>query len=238
MAAAAWNDSVAALVSEVGREIPTLAARQFGNAWHERVASALREMREPLHSDVILTTRSPSLKNEAIRGSVRAFWSTVLEQDLEFMPKAMEYPKFPYFIMEPATQKSLYDAGLYLLANAPKADEDEPDEPGAALDHRSYLRRPMVSVELDLAQLPLNESAAVLLNWSFRGRAGAKAKVFVNGQQDVPAFDVVSTEDDATPNFWTFVPWRPGIVTVDLKHVGSGYLWFEHVDVHHVRWAI
>ncbi len=237
LASTAWNASVAELVSQVGRELTPLATRQRGGVWHERVAKGLRDMREPLHSDIILSTRAPLLKNNLIRGLVRVFCSAVLEQDLEFMPRPMQYPKFPYFTVEPATQKSLYEAGLYLLANPPGTDEDEPNVPGTPINRSTYLRAPMVSVELELAELSTAEDGAVLLNWSFRGRAGAEAKIFINGEQDVPAFDVMSTEDDAVPNFWTFLPWKAGMTVIDLKHVGSGYLWFEHVDVHHVRWV-
>jgi hypothetical protein len=236
-ASAAWNESVAALIRQVGEKLTSLASRRHGPYWHERVARAVAEMKMPLHSEVILSTRNPKLKNDVVNGSVRVFCSTILEEDLEFMPGPMEYPKFPYFTVEPATQEGLFEAGLYLLASPPAAEEDEPDVPGTMINQSVYLRRPMVSVELKLAELAPKEAGAVLLNWSFRGRGGAKAKIFINGEQDVPAFDVMSTEDDAVPNFWTFIPWNPGETVVDLKHVGSGYLWFEHVDVHHVRWT-
>jgi hypothetical protein len=161
-----------------------------------------------------------------------------LEQDIEFMPKPMAYPRFPYFQVEPATLESLHKAGLVLLANPPGIHEDEPDEPGAELDLRSYLRRPMVSVELRMEPLPPASRRAVLLNWSFRGRAGAHAKIFIDGSQDSRAFEVLSIDDDAVPNFWTLLPWTPGTTVVDLKHVGAGYMWFEHVDVHHVTWSL
>lgn len=94
----------------------------------------------------------------------------------------------------------------------------------------------MLSVELDLQPLPKGTNGAILMNWSCKGRNGAKAKIFVNGQQHVRSFDVQTTDDDVVPNFWTFVPWNEGRTVVDLKHVGSGYLWFEHVDIHHVEW--
>jgi len=237
VATKAWNESVAALVSQVGQEVGPLVTRRRGIAWNDRVVAALHDLQEPLRSDVILSTRTPMIANATVKGSVRAFCSAFLEQDLEFMPRTMEYPKFPYFTVEPATQKALFEAGLYLLANPPEVEADEPDATGSQINRDTYLKTPMISVELRLAELQQHEEAAVLLNWSCRGRAGAKAKIFINGQQDVPAFEVRSTEDDNVPNFWTFLPWTPGTVVVDLKHVGSGYLWFEHVDVHHIRWT-
>jgi hypothetical protein len=237
-AAAAWNEAVATLITKVGQVTTSFATRSRGPGWHERAAQALRAMREPLHSDVILATRTPMLKNDAIRASVRVFCSTVLEQNLEFMPRTMDYPKFPYFTVEPATQESLFKEGLYLLANPSGMDEEEPNIPGVSISRETYLRTPMISVELDLASIGSGNDGAVLLNWSFRGRAGAHAKIFINGELDVPAFEVRSSDDDETPNFWTVVPWATGEVVIDLKHVGSGYLWFEHVDVHHVTWPI
>lgn len=233
---AEWNDSVAALVSYLGKKFNPYSIRRQGRVWQEEVAAALRSLKKPLYSDVILTTGSPQLKNDVLEGNVRAFCTTVLDRDLEFMPKTMEYPKFPYFQIEPATFNSLHEAGLYLLSNPPGVTEDEPDEEGSKLNMSAYAKTPMVSVELQLRALPENFDAAVLLNWSCRGRAGAKAKVFIDGEQDLPAFEVTSTTDDTVPNFWTVIPWRAGPMVIDLKHVGSGYLWFEHVDVHHVRW--
>jgi hypothetical protein len=236
-AARSWNEAVAALVDQVGQAQINLAAKREGEEWHERVANALRRMGDPLRSDVILSAKEPRLKNSFFSGAVRAFSTTTLDQDLEFMPKPMAYPKFPYFQVEPATHESLSKSGLCLLTNPPGIDADEPDKTGTRINPHTYLRVPTISVELDLSAIGPEEYGAILLNWSFRGRAGAHAKIFINGEQDVPAFEVMSADDDGTPNFWTFIPWTQGKVIVDLKHVGQGYLWFEHVDVHHVRWT-
>jgi hypothetical protein len=101
----------------------------------------------------------------------------------------------------------------------------------------TYVHRPMISVELNLEPLPEGTDGALLLNWSCKGRDGAKAKVFIDGSQYVKSFVVHCTTDDSVPNFWQFIPWKSGKTVVDLKHVGTGYLWFEHVDIHHVEWA-
>lgn len=235
-AAAGWNSAVADLVRQIGNELPTYAHRVAGDQWHSRVADTLDRMREPLHSDVILSTRAPKLSNSVIKGAARSFCATFLEEDIEFMPRPMAYPKFPYFTVEPATPDSLHEKGLVLFANPPANTDDEPDCSGTPISRNSYMARPMVSVELSLGDLGTKRNGAILLNWSFRGRAGARAKIFINGEQDVESFEVISTDDDAVPNFWTLLPWSPGTHIVDLKHVGAGYLWFEHVDVHHVTW--
>lgn len=94
----------------------------------------------------------------------------------------------------------------------------------------------MVSIELQTDGLPSGTEGAVLINWSFWGRQGAHAKVFVDCLQDVLAFPVASSDEDRTPNFWTVLPMRPRTTVVDLKHVGAGFLWFEHADVHTVTW--
>lgn len=225
-----WNEAVAFLVEGFHKHTNS------NEAWHKAVANALRNMNEPLRSDFILKSLDPKLSAKLIKGNVRAFSTTVLEQNLEFMPREMEYPKFPYFQVEPATLQSLAESGLILLANPPAIDGDEPDVPGTAINPDTYLHRPMLSVELDLSPLPNSVEGAVLMNWSCKGRNGAKAKVFVNGQQHVKSFEVQTTDDDTVPNFWTFLPWKVGRNIVDLKHVGNGYLWFEHVDIHHVEW--
>ena len=227
-----WNEAVASLVEGFHNHTKANAA------WYSTVATALRDMHEPLRSDFILKAVSPRLSSNLIQGHVRALCTTVLEQNLEFMPRTMAYPKFPYFQVEPATLQSLSEHGLILLANPPGESEDEPDAPGAAICVDTYLRRPMVSVELNLKSLPVGTDGAVLMNWSCKGRNGAKAKIFVNGQQHVKSFDVQTTDDDTVPNFWTFLPWTEGRSVIDLKHVGSGYLWFEHVDIHHVEWSV
>lgn len=225
-----WNEAVAFLVEGFQRHTHS------NEEWHLSVANALREMQEPLRSDFILSSNTPKLSSRLIKGGVRAFCTTILEENLEFMPKVLEYPKFPYFQVEPATLQSLSANGLILLANPPTEDQDEPDEPGTVINTDTYLYRPMLSVELNLEPLPKGIDGAILLNWSCKGRKGAKAKVFIDGHQYVKAFDVLTTNEDSVPNFWTFIPWKVGKTIVDLKHVGSGYLWFEHVDVHHVEW--
>jgi hypothetical protein len=94
----------------------------------------------------------------------------------------------------------------------------------------------MVSIELDINKLPDGQQGALLINWSFRGRQGAMAKIFIDGLQDVPAFQVASTDEDHTLNFWSVVPIRAGYTVIDLKHVGAGFMWFDHADVHSVIW--
>ena len=232
-----WNDSVACLVEMVGSQISNYAALYGGSNWHENVAKALRLLEKPLKSDVILSNDSPLLKNECLKGAVRVFGSCFLEQDLEFMPKEYDYPKFPYFQVEPARLNTLSKAGLVLLANPSGLEEDEPDKTGSEIDMTSYTRRPMVSCEIYMNHLDEKRIGALLLNWSCKGKEGAMAKIYINGIQDVPAFEVQSTDDDPTPNFWTFLPWSEGKTVIDLKMVGSGYLWFEHVDVHSIHWS-
>lgn len=236
LAVAEWNNAVASAVEHVG-QMKGLTTQQMDALWHGKVATALRAMERPLHSDVILEARRPSLKNDILEGRIRAFGASVLAEDPEFMPSTQrQWPAFPYFVVEPGSLDSLAREGLILLTNPPGLAEEESDEIGTQICRRTYGRSPMISVELDLSQLEEGSEAAVLLNWSFRGRLGAMAKIFVDGQLDAPAFPVASSDEDRTPNFWTILPWRPGRTYVDLKHVGSGYCWFEHVDVHSVSW--
>lgn len=225
-----WNESVAFLVEGFYQHTKSK------EKWHLSVANTLRKMQEPLRSDFILSSNTPKLQSNLIKGGVRGFCATILEENLEFMPKELEYPKFPYFEVEPATLQSLAKKGLLLFANPPAVDEDESDQPGTLINTKKYSHRPMVSVELNLKSLPPGAEGAVLLNWSCKGRKGAKAKVFIDGLQYVKSFEVLTTTDDSIPNFWTFIPWSIGKTIIDLKHVGSGYLWFEHVDIHHVEW--
>lgn len=236
VARAAWNDAVAHAVEVVGKQ-EGLSTVEMGEEWHETVAAALRALKRPLHSDVILSVREPFLWNQRLVGRMRAYGTALLSEDPEFMPSTdYSWPRFPYFRVEPGTAASLWAEGLALLANPPAATEDEDDVVGASLCRSTYGRTPMVSLDLELQPLPEGQSGALLLNWSCRGRLGAMAKIFIDGQLDVPAFEVVSSDDDPTPNFWTVIPWREGSMVVDLKHVGSGYLLFEHCDVHHVIW--
>jgi hypothetical protein len=231
-----WNDAVACAVEHVG-SMDGVVSRLEGPKWHGKVASALRDMDQPMHSDVILSSIDPCLSNRLLQGRLRAFGLATLPSNPEFMPtKQRPWPAFPYFTVEPGTLPELSKEGLLLFANPPLAEADELDETGSRIDRHSYGSSPMISVELDLEPLPQSCKGAILLNWSFRGRLGAMAKIFLNGVQDMPAFEVVSTDEDRTPNFWTVLPWYSGRNVVDLKHVGSGYLWFEHVDVHHVIW--
>jgi hypothetical protein len=228
----AWNEAVAFLIDGFSRyTLPGL------DAWHHQVADALRSKREPLRSDFILSPISPKLASTLMKGHVRAFNTTILEENLEFMPKELDYPKFPYFQVEPATLQSLAQHGLVLFANPGGIAEDEPDVPGTPLDLKTYCRRSIISMELEMRPLAPDTAGAVLLNWSCKGRNGAQAKVFIDGIQHVGSFEVRSTDDDAVPNFWTFLPWKQGVTSIDLKHVGAGYLWFEHVDVHHIEWS-
>ena len=233
-----WNDAVASLVEKVGSKISNYASTHYGKGWHRKVAKALRDLEEPLKSDVILSNSRPNLKNDYVDGSCRVFGSCFLEGDLEFMPKEFEYPKFPYFQVEPARLQTLSKAGLVLLANPPGIEAEEPNRTDAIISMETYTKSPMISVDLKMQELGSKRGAALLLNWSCKGREGAMAKIFINGRQDVPAIEVMSSDDDPTPNFWTFVPWKSGTTVVDLKMVGDGYLWFEHVDVHSVFWMV
>jgi len=236
-AAGLWNEAVAEVISHMGLALDSHVRRSRGEDWVRRAALSLRTMRQPLKSDVILSTIAPAGANAVISGAVRAFSTTVLEQDLEFMPKRFRYPKFAYFEVEPATQASLATRGLYLLAGGPPVDEDEGCDPGTAINRHTYLRTPLISLELSMKALAETEEGAVLINWSCRGRNGAMGKVFINGELDVPPFEIMTTADDATPNFWTILPWDEGGATIDLKLVGeASYLWFEHADVHVLRW--
>lgn len=231
-----WNGAVASAVERVGKQ-DGLTSRMMTSGWHTQVASALRRMEHPLHSDIILSVNEPYLTNRLMQGRVRTFGTITMSEDPEFMPTTQaEWPRFPYFLVEPGTSRSLAEAGLVLLANPPGVAEDEPDEVGAAICSTTYARSPMVSMELQIDALPNGREGAVLINWSFRGRQGAHAKIFIDGLQDVPAFPVASSDEDRTPNFWTILPMRPGTTVVDLKHVGAGFLWFEHADVHTVTW--
>ena len=231
-----WNGAVAAAVEQVGRQCG-LIAQTMGKEWHERAAQALRALREPLRSTVILSAKTPHLQDSYLRGRMRAYGTSVLSEDPEFMPSTQfEWPRFPYFQVEPGTASSLARSGLIMLANPPGIDEEEANEVGTPICGATYARSPMISLELDLNPLAKGTQGALLLNWSFKGRQGAMAKIFIDGQLDVPAFEVASTDEDPTPNFWTVAPWRSGNAIVELKHTGSGFLFFEHCDVHHIVW--
>lgn len=232
----AWNDAVATAVETVARQ-EGMVARTMGVAWHAQVAAALRAMDVPLHSDVILSTRQPHLRNSLVVGRMRACGACFLSEDPEFMPTTQyEWPRFPYFVVEPGTPTSLAREGLILLANPPGIEEEEPNVVGAPICRATYGRAPMIGLDLELQPLEHGRQGAVLLNWSFRGRLGAMAKIFVDGLAETPAFGVTSTDEDPTPNFWTVLPWREGRTVIDLKHVGAGFLLFEHCDVHSVTW--
>lgn len=236
-AAGLWNEAVANVVATMGLHLDSQARRRKGEAWVNQLIATLRTMRAPLKSDVIVSANTPMAVNALVSAGVRALSATMLEQDLEFMPRSFDYPKFPYFEVEPATLASLAKAGLVLLANGPAPGADEPCSGGVPINRETYLRRPLISIGLELSELPPGQDGAILVNWSCRGRNGAMAKVFIDGELDVPPFEVMTTSDDATPNFWTILPWRVGGATLDLKLVGeASYLWFEHADVHVVRW--
>lgn len=233
-ATAAWNDAVASAVGTVAHQ-HGLIAQRMGEHWFRQVQQALKVMDHPLHSDVILAGAAPFLANDVLTGRVKVFGATMLSEDPEFMPSTQyEWPRFPYFVVEPGTPRALHEAGLVLLTNPPAEEEDEANLVGAPIAMHNYGKSPMVSVELDVNDF--TGGGAVLINWSCRGRLGAKAKIFIDGELDVPAFTVASSDEDRTPNFWTILPLRPGKTMIDLKLVGSGMLWFEHADIHSVTW--
>lgn len=231
-----WNSAVASAVERVGQQ-NGLVAKIMGNGWHQQVAQVLRKMDEPLHSDVILSVKETKLSNRRVTGRVRTFGNTTMSENPEFMPTTeTAWPMFPYFNVEPGTPTALAHQGLALLANPPGLEDEEANEVGTPIASATYARSPMVSIELRVHEMAQEVNGAFLINWSFRGRQGAMAKIFLDGLLDVPAFNVASTDEDKTPNFWTVLPMRSGLTVVDLKHVGSGFLWFEHADVHPVIW--
>ena len=231
----AWNKSVASAICSL-KENSGYIIKTMGDKWINSLIKELEEMTDPLHSDVILSNAYPKLKNEYVNCRLDVFGSVFLSEDPEFMPShRKEWPLFEYFIVEPGTLSSLYKNNLVLLANPPDVNEQEKNIAGEKIDETTYGKTPMVSIRLKTKGLRRHENGALLLNWSFRGRLGAMAKIFVNGILDYPAFLVNSSDEDRTPNFWTVVPWFEECV-IDLKHVGQGYLWFEHCDIHHVIW--
>lgn len=233
---AEWNGAVASAVERVGMQ-KGLMTKTMGQDWHTRVAQALTKMETPMHSDVILGVDEPFLTNRMLEGRVRVFGATTMSESPEFMPATdTKWPMFPFYTVEPGTSRALAEAGLALLANPPGIEDDEANAVGTPIASSTYARSPMVSIEVRVNELPSATSGALLLNWSFRGRQGAMAKVFIDGLLDVPAFGIASTDEDRTPNFWTVLPMRPGATIIDLKHVGAGFLWFEHCDVHSVTW--
>ncbi|QQS20925.1 MAG: hypothetical protein IPL87_05300 [Candidatus Moraniibacteriota bacterium] len=223
-----WNKAVAKLV----REFPIYTGRERER--YECVADALEKMDEPLRSDIILTVEEPyalcSLTK--IKGSLRIFGASFLPNDIWFMDEWLEFPKFPYFVTEPATFKSLKENNLVLFADPCGEIEDEPDIAGAEINLETYRRRPIVSIEIELPQI--KQQGCLLLNFSAKGYYGAKVKIFNNGELVCPSFSVQSTPGDRTPNFWIFPEWKSGLNVIDLKFIGKGYLWFDHVDIHHV----
>ena len=165
-----WNGAVAAAVEHVATQ-NGLFTQTMGPKWHADVAAALRSMEVPLHSEVILSTVKPYLRNELITGRMRAYGACFMSENPEFMPSTQfEWPRFPYFKVEPGTSSSLAKEGLILLANPPGIIEDEANEVGAPICSTSYARTPMISVELELKPLERDQTGAVLLNWSFRPR--------------------------------------------------------------------
>lgn len=223
-----WNKAVARSV----RDFPTYTGRERER--YECVASILEKMYEPLRSDIILTADEPYIQCPItkIKGSLRIFGASFLPNDIWFMDEWIEFPRFPYFITEPATFKSLKEKGLVLFADPCGEEEDEPDVSGSTINLDTYKRRPIVSVELDLPSI--EQQGCLLLNFSARGYYGAKVKIFNNGELICSSFSVQSTPEDRTPNFWVYPEWKAGVNIIDLKFVSKGYLWFDHVDVHHV----
>jgi hypothetical protein len=139
---AEWNDAVASAVDRVGQQ-NGLATIEMGPEWHTNVSSALRDMKAPLHSEVILSTKKPFLSNSALSGRLRVFGALTMSENPEFMPSTTaEWPRFPYFLVEPGTAKSLADQELVLLGNPPSVDQDEPDMIGAAIASVTYARSP------------------------------------------------------------------------------------------------
>ncbi len=225
-----WNGAVARLVKDFW---------QYTGEGEERyleIANALCAMPEALQADMILSPKSPLGHNakSGINARLNAWGASFLPQDMSFMDGWLAFPKFPYFRPEPATFESLLGAGLILFTTPAGVEEDEGNETGNMIGMETYARRSIASVELDLPSLPCYDDASLLFNISARGYYGAMVKIFWNGALCLPAFPVHSTPEDRTPNFWVFPPWKAGENFLDIKFVGQGFLWFDHVDVHHV----
>lgn len=226
----AWNEAVANLASGFEHH----SHQDHLATFYRNTSAALKSLSSLMEGDMILSASSPKHFNpkSRIEGHLDCFGVTLAHQNFWFMGRPTTYPDFPFFTIEPATKQSQTEANLVLLTNPVGVCVDEPNEPNTKIDLPSYASRSIVSTTLSLPEI--TGEAALLFNISAKGYNGAMLKTFWNGELALPAIPVNSTPDNPTPNFWVIVPWRAGTNVLDLKFVGAGYLWFDHVDVHHV----